>query len=157
MGSSKVDLAELIEAVLSIAKPEITAKSIQIVLSVQPHLMIQANRGEIQANRGEIQQVLLNLVNNAIQALVISSQQVKRLSVDAQHTEGGVLLTVADNGDGIPEASQKQLFELLSSSKSSGMGLGLWLCKHIVTRHGGSISFESNPGGGAKFFSQFSC
>jgi len=142
--SSKVDLAELIEAVLSIAKPEITAKSIQIVLSVQPHLMIQANRGEIQ-------QVLLNLVNNAIQALVTSSQQVKKLNIDAQHTEGGVLLTIADNGDGIPEASQNQLFELLSSSKSSGMGLGLWLCKHIVTRHGGSIVFEPNPGGGAKF------
>lgn len=144
VGSSKIDLAELIETVLNIAKPEITAKSIQIVLGIQPHLMIQANRGEIQ-------QVLLNLVNNAIQALVTSSQKVKKLSIDAQHIEGGVLLTVADNGDGIPEASQKQLFELLSSSKSSGMGLGLWLCKHIVTRHGGSIVFESNPGGGAQF------
>ncbi|MBU3596707.1 HAMP domain-containing histidine kinase [Polynucleobacter sp. 86C-FISCH] len=144
VGPSKIDLAELIEAVLSIAKPEITAKSIQIVLTVQPHLMIQANRGEIQ-------QVLLNLVNNAIDALVTSSQRVKKLSIDAQHIEGGVLLTVADNGDGIPEASQKQLFELLSSSKSSGMGLGLWLCKHIITRHGGSIKYESNSGGGAKF------
>ena len=144
MGSSKIDLAELIETVLNIAKPEITAKSIQIVLTVQPHLMIQANRGEIQ-------QVLLNLVNNAIHALVTSSQQVKKLSIDAQHIEGGILLTVADNGDGIPEASQKQLFVLLSSSKSSGMGLGLWLCKHIITRHGGSIEYESNSGGGAKF------
>ena len=65
------------------------------------------------------------------------------------------VVTVADNGDGIPEASQKQLFELLSSSKSSGMGLGLWLCKHIVTRHGGSIVFEPNPGGGAKFLVRF--
>jgi signal transduction histidine kinase len=144
VGSSKINLAELIETVLNIAKPDITAKSIQIVLSVQPHLMIQANRGEIQ-------QVLLNLVNNTIQALVTSSQKVKKLCIDAQHIEGGVLLIVADNGDGIPEESQKQLFELLSSSKSSGMGLGLWLCKHIVTRHGGSIVFESNPGGGAKF------
>ena len=105
----------------------------------------------IQANRGEIQQVLLNLVNNAIQALVMSSQSVKKIIIDAHQTEAGVLLSVADNGDGIPEESQKQLFELLTSSKSSGMGLGLWLCKHIVTRHGGSIVFESNPGGGAKF------
>ena len=146
--SSKIDLAELIEAVLSIARPEIIAKSIQIVLSVQPHLMIQANRGEIQ-------QVLLNLVNNAMQALVTSTHQVKKLSIDAQHIEGGVLLTVSDNGDGIPEAAQKQLFELLSGSKSSGMGLGLWLCKHIVTRHGGSIEFEPNDGGGAKFVLKF--
>ncbi|MBU3565773.1 sensor histidine kinase [Polynucleobacter sp. MWH-HuK1] len=144
VGSSKIDLAELIEVVLNITKPEITAKSIQIVLSVEPHLLVQANRGEIQ-------QVLLNLVNNAIQALITSSQPFKKLMIEARHVEGGVLLTVADNGDGIPESLQNQLFELLSSTKTSGMGLGLWLCKHIITRHGGSIEFVPNDSGGAKF------
>ncbi|QWD59267.1 sensor histidine kinase [Polynucleobacter sp. MWH-UH35A] len=144
VGASQIDLAGLIDTVLNIAKPEIVAKSIQIALSVEPQLMIQANRGEIQ-------QVLLNLINNAIQALVTSTHAVKRLTIEARHIEGGVLLTVADNGDGIPEASQKHLFELLSSTKSSGMGLGLWLCSHIITRHGGSIAFEPNTGGGAKF------
>jgi signal transduction histidine kinase len=134
--------------VLNITKPEIAAKSIQIVLSVEPHLLVQANRGEIQ-------QVLLNLVNNAIQALVTSSQPLKKLIIEARHVEGGVLLIVADNGDGIPESSQNQLFELLSSTKTSGMGLGLWLCKHIVTRHGGGIEFTPNDGGGAKFMVTF--
>jgi signal transduction histidine kinase len=148
LGSSKIDLAELIEVILNITKPEITAKSIQIVLSVEPHLLVQANRGEIQ-------QVLLNLVNNAIQALVTSSQPIKKLTIEARHIEGGVLLAVADNGDGIPESSQSHLFELLSSTKTSGMGLGLWLCKHIVTRHGGSIEFMPNDGGGAKFMVTF--
>ena len=142
--SAKIDLAELIETVLNIAKPEITAKSIQIVLRIEPRLLVQANRGEIQ-------QVLLNLVNNAIQALETSSQQLKKIDIDARHFGGDVLLAVADNGDGIPDGSRNQLFELLTSSKSTGMGLGLWLCKHIVTRHGGSIAFEPNPGGGAKF------
>ena len=146
--STKIDLAELIEAVLNIAKPEITAKSIQIVLSIEPHLFIQANRGEIQ-------QVLLNLINNAIQALVTSSQLAKKITIDARHVGSGVLLSIADNGDGIPKASQDHLFELLTSTKSSGMGLGLWLCKHIVTRHGGSIGFEPNDGGGVKFLVSF--
>ncbi|QWD65205.1 sensor histidine kinase [Polynucleobacter sp. MWH-Aus1W21] len=146
--STKIDLAELIEAVLSIAKPEITAKSIQIVLSIEPHLFIQANRGEIQ-------QVLLNLINNAIQALVTSSQLAKKITIDARHVGSAVLLSIADNGDGIPKASQDHLFELLTSTKSSGMGLGLWLCKHIVTRHGGSIGFEPNDGGGVKFLVSF--
>ena len=144
VGASQIDLAGLIDTVLNIAKPEIVAKSIQIALSVEPQLMIQANRGEIQ-------QVLLNLINNAIQALVTSTHSVKKLTIEARHIEGGIVLTVADNGDGIPEASQKHLFELLSSTKSSGMGLGLWLCNHIITRHGGSIGFESNSGSGAKF------
>jgi signal transduction histidine kinase len=99
--------------------------------------------------------VLLNLVNNAIQALATSSQPSKKLTIEAQQVEGGVVLTVADNGDGIPEAAQNQLFELLSSTKTSGMGLGLWLCKHIVTRHEGSIEFMPNDGGGAKFIVTF--
>jgi signal transduction histidine kinase len=142
--SSKIDLAELIEVVLSIAKPELTAKSIQIVLSMEPNLIVEANRGEIQ-------QVLLNLVNNAIHALVTSLQQFKKLLVDARHIDDSVLLIVADNGNGISMESQNHLFELLSSTKQSGMGLGLWLCKHIVTRHGGSIAYEPNEGGGAKF------
>jgi signal transduction histidine kinase len=43
------------------------------------------------------------------------------------------------------------MFELLSTTKSSGMGIGLWLCKHIVMRHGGSITFESSPGKGTTF------
>lgn len=144
VGASKVDLAVLIEDVIGIAKPEITAKSIQIVLSLEPKLLIQANRGEIQ-------QVLLNLVNNSIHALMSSSRQYKILSIDARHIGERVLISVADNGDGISIASQDHLFELLSSTKSSGMGLGLWLCKHIITRHGGSIEFSENPGGGAKF------
>lgn len=148
LSTSTIDLAELIDAVLKIAKPEIAAKSIQIVLSVEPRLMIQANRGEIQ-------QVLLNLINNAIHALVTSSEHVKKLTIQARHIQDGVSLSVSDNGAGIPEQAQKHLFELLSSTKSSGMGLGLWLCKHIVTRHGGSIVFEPNPGGGAKFSVQF--
>ena len=144
LDSSTIELGELVEVVLNIAKPEITAKSIQIVLSIEPHLMIQANRSEIQ-------QVLLNLVNNAIQALIASPQKLKKLSIDARQQGDAVLLTVSDNGEGIPESSQEHLFELLSSSKSSGMGLGLWLCKHIVTRHGGSIVYEPVAEGGAKF------
>lgn len=144
VGSTKVDLGELIEAVLKIAKPEIASQAIQIILNVERQLMVQANRSEIQ-------QVLLNLINNSIQALASSSQPAKQLTIESRRIAGDVLLTVADNGDGISESSQKHLFELLSSTKSSGMGLGLWLCKHIVTRHGGSIWFESNPGGGAMF------
>ena len=145
VSSSDFDLAQVVDSVLHIAKPEITAKSIQIVLGVQSHLMIQANKSEVQ-------QVLLNLVNNAIQALVSSSQTDRRIGIDARREGEWVLLTVADNGAGIPGSLQEHLFELLSSTKPSGMGLGLWLCKHIVTRHGGSIHFEPNPGGGAKFF-----
>jgi signal transduction histidine kinase len=145
--SLKVDLSDLIDAVLNITKPECIARNIHIILRLEPSLVLQANAGEIQ-------QVLLNLVNNSIQALENSSQGHKKLTIECVHNEGGIQISVADNGDGITADAQSQLFELLSSNKRNGMGLGLWLCKHIVTRHGGSIWFESNPGGGATFLIQ---
>jgi signal transduction histidine kinase len=145
--NSKVDLSDLIDTVLDITKPECIARNIQIILRLQPGLILQANAGEIQ-------QVLLNLINNSIQALENSLRGHKKLTIEAVHTECGIQISVADNGDGITTDAQSQLFELLSSNKRNGMGLGLWLCKHIVTRHGGSIWFESNPGGGATFLIQ---
>jgi signal transduction histidine kinase len=52
---------------------------------------------------------------------------------------------------GVPAEFKPQLFELLSTTKETGMGLGLWLCKHIVTRYGGTIDYEDAIGGGARF------
>lgn len=144
VSASKIDIGELIQTVLNIIKPDVSSKNIQVVLRLDSHLITAANASEIQ-------QVLLNLINNAIQALVNSQKIDKKLVIDGNHVDGGVQISVTDNGEGISEEAQAHLFELLSSTKSSGMGLGLWLCKHIVTRHGGSIVFEPNPGGGAKF------
>lgn len=142
--SHDLDMVSVIESVLSIAKPEIAAKNIQIQLRLQPHLIACANRSEIQ-------QVLLNLINNAIQALTQSRQAPRLLTIAGCQIEGGVQVSISDNGNGIPQDMQTQLFELLASTKRNGMGLGLWLCKHIVMRHGGSIWFESTEHAGAKF------
>lgn len=144
LARSHVDLGELLDVVISITRPEIVAKNIQMILQVDSELTIQANTGEIQ-------QVLLNLVNNAIQALAVTTHSPKRLMIVARKLPACVELSVADNADGISKENQTQLFELLMGTKHTGMGLGLWLCKHIVTRHGGSIRFEENEGGGAKF------
>jgi signal transduction histidine kinase len=60
-------------------------------------------------------------------------------------------LSVTDNGSGVAAEFRPQLFELLSTTRQTGMGLGLWLCKHIVTRYGGTIHYEEPVGGGAQF------
>lgn len=141
---ARVDLDEIIDDVLQITQPEILSRKIQIERSIESDLIVQTNRSEIQ-------QVLLNLINNAIQALASSQQPAKKIWIDGRYTESGVELSIADNGDGISIQAQSNLFELLADSKKKGMGLGLWLCKHIVMRHGGAISYETHPGGGAKF------
>lgn len=145
IGVERIDIVELTESVLKITKPEIQAKNIQVVLDLGSHSLINVNRGEIQ-------QVLLNLMNNAIQALSESTRSPRTLRIESRDVPGGVSLLVADSGGGIPAAVQDHLFELLSSSnKRSGMGLGLWLCRHIISRHGGYIRYEDAASGGAQF------
>jgi len=142
--STKVDIAQLIDLVLTIARPEIAKQNIQVVLKLENGLYVTANQGEIQ-------QVLLNLVNNAIDALKSVDQPDKRITIQSERNSSGIQVSISDNGLGIDANVQTHMFELLSTTKSSGMGIGLWLCKHIVMRHGGSIRYESRPGKGATF------
>jgi signal transduction histidine kinase len=129
-------------------KPELKSKNIQIQLKVNEGLMVRVNSSEIE-------QVVLNLLNNAIQALANSGTLQRRIAIEAIKTDKSVQFSISDNGGGVPTEFKSQLFELLSTTKQTGMGLGLWLCKHIVTRYGGSIHHEDAIGGGAKFVVEF--
>jgi C4-dicarboxylate-specific signal transduction histidine kinase len=139
-----VQLGDLISSVLEIVRPELKSKNIQIQLRVDDDLVIMVNASEIE-------QVILNLLNNAIQALAKSGTLQHRIALEATKVGQSVRLSVSDNGPGVPVEFKSQLFELLSTTKQTGMGLGLWLCKHIVTRYSGSIHHEDLVGGGTRF------
>jgi signal transduction histidine kinase len=145
--AQEVQLADLISKVLDIVKPELKSKNIQIQLRVDESLVILVNPSEIE-------QVILNLINNAAQALANSGTLQRRIVIEAIKVGKSVQLSVSDNGPGVLADFKSQLFELLSTTKQTGMGLGLWLCKHIVTRYSGSIHYEDAVGGGAKFVVQ---
>ncbi len=145
IGVEKIDINDLIQSVLKITNPEIHSKNIQVILKLDAS-------ASINISRGEIQQVLLNLINNAIQGLVESTGPHKTIQIHTRDVPGGIEAVVSDNGSGLSEEVQTHLFELLAGSqKKSGMGLGLWLCRHIISRHGGHIRHEAAPGGGAQF------
>jgi len=146
--AQEVQLGDLIAKVLDIVKPELKSKNIQIQLRVDDGLVIKVNPAEIE-------QVILNLVNNAAQALANAGTLQRRIAIEAIKAGQLVRLTVSDNGNGVPVEFKSRLFELLSTTKQTGMGLGLWLCKHIVTRYSGSIHHEDAIGGGAKFVVEF--
>jgi C4-dicarboxylate-specific signal transduction histidine kinase len=130
--------------VLDIVKPELKSKNIQIQVQVDDGLLVKVNSSEIE-------QVILNLLNNAIQALGNSGTLQRRIVISANKSEQFIQLSVSDNGAGVPDEFKSHLFELLSTTKQSGMGLGLWLCKHIISRYKGSIHYEDAAEGGARF------
>jgi signal transduction histidine kinase len=90
-------------------------------------------------------------MNNAIQSLANSGSLDRRIVLEASKDGDMVNLAIGDNGPGVPAEFKAHLFELLSTTKQSGMGLGLWLCKHIISRYMGAIVYEDVPGGGARF------
>lgn len=111
-------------------------------------------RRDVMINRNELQQVLINLIVNALQALhghpggmvTLVSGECERDGIE------GVYIAVVDNGPGISEANRERLFAPFFTTKNNeGSGLGLWVSLSLVQRYGGDISVESPPEGGAVF------
>jgi signal transduction histidine kinase len=138
------NLTALIESILVIVRPEMRAKQIQLELKLPAAL-------HAPVRQTEIQQVILNLVNNAIQSLEGSDQEEKRITIEGSSDVNCMQIAITDNGAGVSPEIQADLFTILSSAKKTGMGLGLWLCQHIIGRHGGRIWYEDAPQGGARF------
>lgn len=102
------------------------------------------------ADRVQVQQVVLNLVRNAIEAM--AEQPRRELSIETRPGEPGLVhVLVSDTGPGIADDIAPRLFEPFVSSKPGGMGVGLSLCRGIIEDHGGRLWAERNPKGGATF------
>jgi two-component system sensor kinase FixL len=103
----------------------------------------------VRADRIKLQQVLLNLIRNASEA--IAAAAAGKIEVTAQVHEGTVRLSVCDNGPGVSPAMLPTIFHVVESTKSGGMGIGLSICRTIAEMHGGRIWVESDKGRGARF------
>ncbi len=105
---------------------------------------------EVLANKLEIQQVVVNLVRNAIEAMEGSERRELTLATRLADPET-VTVSVIDTGPGVPEEMAERLFQPFTTTKAQGMGLGLSICRTIIERHGGKIWAERNPAGGSIF------
>ena len=109
----------------------------------------------VSANSIQIQQVILNLVKNALEALTDSPAESREVNLTTARTkDGGVELRVADNGPGISPGIADRLFEPFSTTKKSGTGLGLAISRTIVQSHGGTIGVRPGQPRGAVFFAR---
>jgi PAS domain S-box-containing protein len=106
----------------------------------------------VRGDRVQLQQVLLNLVMNASDAMAGSEGLGRRLQVSTGRSAGdGVRVSVRDHGRGIPAEALERVFEPFFTTKPHGLGLGLAVCRSILVAHGGALSVENHPAGGAVF------
>jgi len=143
-----IPIQEVLDNALAIYKSELLSKKIRLEFTLMDDPVIYCHRGQFL-------QVLLNLINNAIQALTNSDALNRLISLRGYREAANYVLEISDTGPGVPVLKQLHLFALLSSDKTSGMGVGLWLCAHIMNNAGGKISYQDATGGGAKFTLSF--
>jgi C4-dicarboxylate-specific signal transduction histidine kinase len=106
---------------------------------------------DIRGDRVMLQQVLVNLMRNALDALRAHLPADPQLAVRLERNEREAILQVSDNGCGLDEEAESRLFVPFASSKPNGMGIGLCICRSFVELHQGRLWFVRNPGGGAAF------
>jgi two-component system, LuxR family, sensor kinase FixL len=114
-------------------------------VDVQPNLPAV----RILADKIQIQQVLLNLLRNAAEA--VAGQEHRQVAIGAEVRPDGVQISVSDNGPGLPDQVRDKLFQPFVSTKQDGMGVGLSICHNIVAAHDGRLWAEENPSGGTIF------
>jgi signal transduction histidine kinase len=141
-----VAVGELVANALKLVELASGEANVRVEASIAPNLPALVVDGI------QIQQVVLNLSNNAIEAMEeagITNGVIKVEVVGA--SEGGIAVTVADTGPGIAPGDAERVFDPFFSSKKEGLGVGLSICRAIVEAHGGRLSLSPNQGGGSVF------
>lgn len=133
-----------------------TLNFIQCLLVEQPHIQIDLSMHEelplIVLDKIKIQQVILNLVRNSIEAMQEAKTKTPKIVIHAATVEHKhIVVTVSDNGPGFSEHKLPQLFEPYFTTKPTGTGMGLAICRSFIEAHGGSLTANLTPNNGAQF------
>ena len=141
-----VEVNQLVIGVLRLLRNDLLSHGVAL------SSVLGAGGEQVLADSVQLQQVLINLLMNACDAMATTEAGGKAIGVrTALDDDGWVRIVVADRGSGIPGAALEQVFAPFYTTKDSGMGLGLSICRSIVAAHGGQLWAENNPDGGASF------
>jgi signal transduction histidine kinase len=144
-GTELVDVNGLVREILTIEHDEFGRQGIVAKAEL-------AGTARVSFDRVQLQQVVLNLVTNAMEAMSFLADRPRVLRVKtAFNAAGEVLIAVEDSGIGIDRDRLDRIFEPFFTTKSRGMGLGLWLCRRIVENHRGRLTASSEVGRGSRF------
>ena len=142
---SSFDFNELVNDVLLLCQPTFNRQGIQVQIQLHSEALI------FTGDKSQLQQVLLNLITNAIEAFPATFEGLKKITIQTNIESNQIVMSVADSGVGISPEIEAVVFELLRTNKESGMGIGLWLSKTIIDSHQGNISFTTQVNQGTRF------
>ena len=148
-----LDVNDVVNEVIALVQRELLSHQVSLRMELAPALPM------ILADRVQLQQVIINLVMNGIEAMQAVTDRPRELVIRSRQDEAHqVLVTVTDCGVGISAENVDRLFNAFFTTKSSGMGMGLSICRSIIEAHGGRLWAEPNlPGRARRFSSRCRC
>jgi C4-dicarboxylate-specific signal transduction histidine kinase len=142
----RIEINSIINGVIGLINSELVLRNTSITMDLDPDVPV------VQGDSIQIQQVLINLMTNALDAMDGQPVDRRRIAISTiSENSEEILVSISDSGGGIPPDTRETIFSPFHTTKSSGMGLGLSICKSIIDAHGGKIFAENNPDGGAIF------
>jgi PAS domain S-box-containing protein len=145
-GETTLDANEIIRETIAIIRGELEAARVQLQLELMPQL------APVSAHKGQLQQVILNLITNAVDAMRGVTNRPRVLIVRSEASEADHLaISVEDSGTGIDPGHIDRIFDTFFTTKSHGMGMGLAICRSIVEAHGGNLSVSAAAPHGSVF------
>jgi C4-dicarboxylate-specific signal transduction histidine kinase len=142
-----VDLNQIIGDVLALVRSDLIARNVSVRLELAPQPL------NVLADAVQLQQVLLNLVVNACEAMSATPPTERQLTITTGAAEHGrkIACSVTDRGHGILQPCLDEIFEPFVTTKRNGLGLGLAICRSILEAHGGRLWAQNTSEGGASF------
>ena len=141
--SEVIDLNQLVESTLHLLHGEFIKRKMHIEVALAKSLPM------ISGDPVQLQQVLLNLIMNAMEAMSAKAPSQRVINITTRANERQIEIAIVDFGPGVAAEDKTRLFQPFFTTKEHGLGLGLSICSTIVKAHGGKLSIENNAGGGA--------
>ena len=144
---ASVDINKLLEETVSFLVPDLKYKDIMVSTNLTEGSFL------IDSDKQMLEQVLVNLMSNAIYAVNEKGEKRGRIDIETVGDESMIEIRISDNGPGISEENQKRMYNLFFTTKppGKGTGLGLPICRNILKKLGGSLSFQTEAGEGTTF------
>jgi two-component system, LuxR family, sensor kinase FixL len=140
----ELDANALVQDVAALIASDAVLRNVRVQLDLTPGAVL------VRGNRVDLEQVLLNVVTNAMDAVAENSVPERTVVMQTTRSEDGLVhLTVRDRGAGLPDGVADRIFEPFVTTKAEGMGMGLAVARSLIDSHGGSISAANQPSGGA--------